>query len=259
MIGSRINSQEKFIGDLDFHIRDIDIAKYLGIKLYTLRMRLLNKYSNDNVNYLENADYVKVKSGKGRTLTYMINYACFERLAMSGQTEQSETIRMYFVKLREFLTENQNVIYQAMENKEDLKKYSGFESIYFFAVNDRRHDNFFKVGHTLNIVHRLRNYNVGRIKDVELKYFALVKNRLLIEKCVKMKLKRNQVIARREIYQVDPIMLKKVIDECYCKNVNVAENEELHAELAQLLGLYAYVRDKKHIKPYVIIDKIETS
>jgi len=36
---------------------------------------------------------------------------------------------MYFVKLREFLTENQHVIYQAMENKQHLSMYSGLESI----------------------------------------------------------------------------------------------------------------------------------
>jgi hypothetical protein len=47
----------------------------------------------------------------------MLNYACFEKLAMSGDSEESETIRMYFVKLREFLTENQHLIYQAISNK----------------------------------------------------------------------------------------------------------------------------------------------
>lgn len=33
--------------------------------------------------------------------------------------------------------------------------------------------------------------NVGRIKEVELKYFALVKNYLLIDHCIKLKLKAN--------------------------------------------------------------------
>jgi hypothetical protein len=32
-------------------------------------------------------------------------------------------------------------------------------------------------------------------------------------------------------------------------------NEELYKEIADLLGLYAYSKDKVHIKPYVIIDK----
>ena len=32
----------------------------------------------------------------------MINYQCFEKLAMSGDSPKSESVRMYFVKLREF-------------------------------------------------------------------------------------------------------------------------------------------------------------
>ncbi len=32
----------------------------------------------------------------------MLNYQYFKRLAMSGDTQKSEYVRMYFVKLREF-------------------------------------------------------------------------------------------------------------------------------------------------------------
>ena len=59
----------------------------------------------------------------------MINYQCFERLAMTGDSDESEAIRMYFVKLREFITENQHLIFQALENKDDLRQYSSFETI----------------------------------------------------------------------------------------------------------------------------------
>lgn len=76
-----------------------------------------------------------------------------------------------------------------------------------------------KVGKTKDIVLRLRNYNVGRIKEVELKYFALVKNSLLIEHCIKLKLKANQVFENKAIFKVEPKILKKVIDDCYCKYV----------------------------------------
>ncbi len=62
-------------------------------------------------------DFIKIKTGFGSEVTYMLNYQCFEKLAMSGDSEESETIRMYFVKLREFLTENQHLIYQAISNK----------------------------------------------------------------------------------------------------------------------------------------------
>ena len=104
-----------------------------------------------------------------------------------------------------------------MENKTNLDR--GYNSIYFFAVDDRKHD-ILKVGRTKDIVQRLRNYNVGRIKEVELKYFALVTNTLLIERCIKIALKSNQVFENKEIFKVEPKLLKKVIDDCYCKYVS---------------------------------------
>ena len=70
----------------------------------------------------------------------MINYQCFERLAMiikcfhnnfifPGDSDKSEAIKMYFVKLREFITENQHLIYQALENKDDLRQYYSLETM----------------------------------------------------------------------------------------------------------------------------------
>ena len=135
-----------------------------------------------------------------------------------------------------------------------LNKFNGFEAIYFFVIDERKPD-IFKIGRTIDIVKRLRNYNVGRIKEVDLKYYALVKNNLLIEKCMKVKLNKNQIIKNKEIYQVEPKVIKKIIDDCYCKYVSQKENEDLYKEIGDLLGLYSYTKDKKNIKPYIIIGK----
>lgn len=243
----------KIGGELDFEIEDNKIAKYLGIEVKTLRDRLLNRYSKKKL-YFENADYVKTKSDTSNAgVTYMVNYQCFERLAMLGDSEGSEVVRLYFMKLREFITDNQQTIFQAMENKQDLKKYEGMESIYFFAVDDRKFN--FKIGRTDDIVKRLRNYNVGRIMEVDLKYYALVKHSILIEKCMKFKLKAQQVIKNREIYEIDPEKLKKVISDCYCKYVKNKDQNELYDEISSLLGMYVYTKDKINIKPYIIIGK----
>jgi len=241
----------KIGAELDFDIKDVDVCKYLNIKLATLRKRLLNFYTKRAPNYFEKVDYVRIKSDENKII-YMINYQCFERLAMSGDSEQSETIRMYFVKLREFITENQHLIYQAMENKEDLRKYSKYETIYFFAVDDRK-NNIFKIGQTKDIISRLNNYNVGRIKEIELKYLALVKNKKIIEHCMKLKMSENQVKKNKEIYKIEPIKLKKIINDCYCKHVTKKENEELYKEINDLFGMYIYTKDKINIKPYIII------
>jgi len=241
----------KIGGELDFDIKDKSVADYLNITLDNVRRRLQNKYSKTK-KFIENVDYMKIKSGKTTGVSYMINYQCFEKIAMSGETQQSETVRLYFIKLREFIVENQKMIFQAIENKNDLNIYRGYESIYFFAV-DERHPNIFKVGRTQDIVHRLRNYNVGRIKEIDLKYFSLVKNPLLIEKCIGLTLDKKRVIPDREIFMVDPVKLKKIIDDCYCKYVSKKQNEELYKEISDLLGLYAYTKDKINIKPFVII------
>ena len=241
----------KIGSELDFDIKDNIVADYLNITLDNIRRRLQNKYSKTK-KFIENVDFIKIKAGKTTGVTYMINYQCFEKIAMSGDTQQSETVRMYFIKLREFIVENQKMIFQAIENKNDLSIYRGYDSIYFFAVDERK-PNIFKVGRTNDIVQRLRNYNVGRIKEIDLKYFALIKNPVIIEKCIGLKLEKQRTIPDREIFTVDPKKLKKIIDDCYCKYVSKEQNEELYKEISDLLGLYAYTKDKINIKPYVII------
>jgi len=249
---NRFFKRFKIGGELDFDLKDKDVAKYLKIKLVTLRKRLSNAYSSKK-NYIENVDFIKVKSGKDASKVYMLNYQCFERLAMSGDSDESEVIRSYFIKLREFITENQYLIYQSMQNKSALKKMESKEMIYFFAVDKRKPD-IVKIGRSSKIIKRLSNYNCGRIKEVELKYLAIVKNNFLIEKCMKLMLKKNQLVENREIYEVDPKKLKKVIDLCYCKYVSAKQNDALYEEIAQLLGMYAYTKNKINIKPYIIID-----
>ena len=101
------------IGDeLNFYIKDIDIAKYLGISLITLRKKL----STTKI-FFENVDFIKVKTGITSGVNYMCNYQCFERVALLSDSVKSEEIRMYFVKITQFIIENQKLIYQAMENK----------------------------------------------------------------------------------------------------------------------------------------------
>ena len=239
-------------GELDFDIKDINVAKYLDVNLINIRKRLNNMFTKTK-KFIKNVDYIKIKSTNANaSITYMLNYQCFEKLAMSGDSSKSELVREYFTKLRDFMYEHQELIYQAITNKNDLNKYRGFNSIYFFAADERK-PGIFKIGRTQDIIQRLRNYNVGRIKEVDLKYYALVNNAFIIEKCIKFKLEKNRVIDGREIYKVDANKLKKIIDDCYCKYVSKKENEELYKEISDLLGLYAYTKNKVHIKPYIII------
>ena len=96
----------KIEGDLDFHIQDKDVANYLDIKLSTLRKRLLNFYTKGNPRYFEKVDFIRIKTNKTSGIIYMINYQCFERLAIDGDSKQSEVVKSYLIKLRDFLIKN---------------------------------------------------------------------------------------------------------------------------------------------------------
>ena len=115
-----------------------------------VRKRLQNEYSKTTI-FIENVDYVKVKKGKTSAVTYMMNYQCFERLAMSSSGKKAEAVKMYFIKLREFIFENQYLINQSLNQKELLKKYDGFSSIYFFVV-DERYPDIIKLGKSRLII-----------------------------------------------------------------------------------------------------------
>lgn len=159
-----------------------------------------------------------------------------------------------FIKLREFITDYQNIIYQALENQRTMQQITMYEVIYFFVI-DERYPNIIKYGRTSNMINRLNTYNVGRIKDIDLKYLVIVKNSKLIEQCIKLNTQKHKYDGNREILRIQPEILKKVIDKCYCKYVSKKDSNNLYEELSVLSGLYSYVKDKVHIKPYVIIDK----
>ena len=66
-----------------------------------------------------------------------------------------------------------------------------------------------------------------------------------------------QVSKDKEIFKVDLKVLIKIIRECDCKSkcVSFRENEVSHEEISDLLKLYTCtVKNKIHIKPYVIIN-----
>ena len=111
---------------------------------------------------------------------------------------------------------------------------------YIIAIDDRYND-IVKIGHTTDIIKRLRNYNVGRIKDIDLKFLAIVDNQKDVENCMKINLEKYRYIKQREIYKVDNYILEQILNNCKCEN-------------SYLCNMIEYLKNKVNIKPYIIID-----
>ncbi len=82
---------------------------------------------------------------------------------------------------------------------------------------------------------------------------AVVKNAYLIEKCLKTTIKDKQIYKSKELYEIEPLQIKKTIEDCFCKHVKAKDAEKIYEEMSNLLGLYSYVKNKKNIKPYIIV------
>lgn len=52
---------------------------------------------------MENVDYIKIKDKLNNDIIYYLNYTCFEKLCMNGNTPQANKIRDYFVKIRQLI------------------------------------------------------------------------------------------------------------------------------------------------------------
>jgi hypothetical protein len=146
---------------------------------------------------------------------------------------------MYFVKLREFLVNNQHVLYQAMGNKSGSNK----KTLYFFAM-DARKPNILKE----NIIGKLRRYNAGPIEESDLKYYVMVRDPVLIDTLVKMGVENS-----RAIYNLDKAELKKIVHNTVCQNIDKKNNNKLLRELADLTKMYGYVKDRADVKPFVVM------
>ena len=97
-----IFKQYKLFGKLQFNIKDSDVIMFLGIQMKTLRNRLLNKYSKNKL-YIDTIDYIKIKSGNTTGLIYMLNFQCFEKLAINSDNNKSVNIQFFFNKLHDYI------------------------------------------------------------------------------------------------------------------------------------------------------------
>lgn len=100
------NENYKTNDQVDYNIKDYDAAEYLQITLDTVRRRLQNKYTKLK-KFIENIDYIKIRSGNTTGVIYMLNYECFKKLGIYRNSNKSELIRNNIVEIKNILMKNQ--------------------------------------------------------------------------------------------------------------------------------------------------------
>ena len=185
-----------------------DVINYLEIK------QTDKFYSNIRTKYIENVDYIKretqgKKIANQKMMNYYLDLNTFEKICLLSHAEKANSVRDYFIKLREFINYYKSNISNMIINK-TLEYPEG--SIYIILANKNK--NIFKIGQTNNIRKRLQNYASGKDVHPDIKFIMLVDNRKEVEKCIKNISKKYQFKKNQEIYKVDIDIIKKHMFDC---------------------------------------------
>jgi hypothetical protein len=137
---------------------------------------------------------------------------------MRSRSAKAETVRTYFIEIEDFLFRyNDQIVDGLMRDIQNVqeknikkKKPDGPGVVYFFRAGE----DVIKPGSASDMVKRLATYNTGRLDDVELLHVYQTDYRKEVERCLKKLMAEKQYKKRRELYEVDPDIVKKLIRGC---------------------------------------------
>jgi len=202
----------------DFPINIEIVYKWLNSKKGKLKETLINTYT-------KNIDYKisKEKSGKiskSNKEIILMTPDCFKRLCLLSKTNKAEEVRTYFIELEKLILNYKNYIIEGLnktinilENnqKEIPQKIKG--TVYILrSIKDI--DGIYRFGQTEDFKKRLANYNSSNSDKMEVKYIFETKDSKKIQDCVIAQIKPLRYKKRKDFYEIDINILKKILKDC---------------------------------------------
>jgi phage anti-repressor protein len=202
----------------NFSINIEIVAKWINSKKGKLKETLVNTYT-------KNIDYKVTKEKEGKISKsnkeiIMLTPDCFKRLCLLSKTNKAEEVRTYFLELEKLIGNYKNYIIdglkktiQILENntKEVSQKIKG--TVYIIrSIKDI--NGIYRFGQTENFKERLSNYNSANSDKMEVMYIYETKDSKKIQDCVIAQIKPLRYKKRKDFYEIDINVLKKIINDC---------------------------------------------
>jgi phage anti-repressor protein len=216
--------------DADFPI-DLDIVtKWLMTRKKDLIDTLKRSYKV-NIDYTI-TKYNTNKPGSNNYKKTMLTIDCFKRLCMRSRSLKAEEVRSYFIELDDFIAHYSDQISDGIirDIEKVVKRVNKNPNTdgpgYIYAIRaSSKVKGLVKVGETKNLIDRLKTYNTGRAEDVELLYAFKVQQRKQVEMCIKGLMENKRYQKRKEIYEVDLDILKRIINGCNKMSMEMKMNK----------------------------------
>jgi len=203
-----------FIIDLDI------IIKWLDMRKYDLKKTLERTYMI-NIDYIININKKQINgSGGHNKKNILLTPDCFKRLCMLSKTKKAEEVRTYFLELEKLIHNYKNYIIKGLQStvnllenntKEVSQKIKG--TVYILR-SPKDIDGIYRFGQTENFKKRLANYNSANSDKMEVLYIFETKDSKQIQDCVIVQIKTLRYKKRKDFYEINLNLLKKIINEC---------------------------------------------
>ncbi len=212
--------------DTDFVINIDAIAHWLKSHKYTLNETLRKSYRN-NIDYKITQTISTGTRGRPRE-EIMVTPECFKRLCMLSRTEKAEEVRTYFISIEQHLNKYKSYIIDGLTKK--ISKYEAElkptptvknTGVIYVLKTTEDIEGVYKIGRTKKFAERIKVHQSSHPDKLEIMYIYETDNVDAVESCLKDVLKDKSYRKRREFYEIDIDLLKKLIKNCDCMHLAV--------------------------------------
>jgi phage anti-repressor protein len=239
----------KFIDDFfslyTINTNDTDLIINFDNLVIWLKMRKDSLKRTLTDSYIKNIDYKikKIKSlipGKPRE-EILLTSDCCKRLCMMSRTKKAEEVRTYFIEIEKLMDKYKDYIIESLNKKIDILENNQKEipknksGIIYVLKTDHDIVNLYKIGKTKKFKERIRTHNTSHINNVEIVHVYETNNIDAVEICLKGVLMSTQYRKRKEFYEIDLDVLKKLIKTC--DNMTLAAKKS-NKKIRQTGGYY---------------------
>jgi phage anti-repressor protein len=218
-----------------------------------LKETLLKSY-NKNIDWISKKEK-DGKISKSNKEIILLTPDCFKRLCLLSKTKKSEEVRTYYLELEKLINNYKNYIIEALQNTVDILENnqkeisSNVKGTIYILKSPKDIDGIYRFGQTEDFKKRLQNYNSANSDKMKVILIYETKDAKKIENCVISQIKELRYKKRKDFYEMDLKLLKKIIQDCndltlkYKKGVynNIKKNNEQEGG-AQINNLFLYIQ-----------------
>ena len=207
------NNNNDFIINIDI------IAKWLNSKKGKIKETLLNSYHH-NIDYKISKEKFNQKISKSNKEIILLTPDCFKRLCLLSKTKKGEEVRTYFIELEKLINNYKNYIINGLKSTVQILENNqkpipqNIKSVIYILKSPKDIDGIYRFGKTKDFYNRLKNYNSSNSDKMKVLFIFETKNTQQIEDCVISQIKQYRYKKRKDFYQINIDIIKKIINSC---------------------------------------------